>query len=102
MPAEATTSTAPTRTVPAVPRAATQDASAPTVAAAGRVSSQTPTIRAATHQRTGPARRPAADPRTAPEATWVVDRANPRCAELRITAALAVSAAKPCGLSMSL
>ena len=32
----------------------------------------------------------------------MVDRAKPRCAALRITAAPAVSAAKPCGVSTSL
>ena len=35
------------------------------------------------------------------EATCVVDRAKPRCAEVRMTAVEAVSAAKPCGDSIS-
>src|SRR5690349_5691971 len=89
---------APTSTAPAVPRAATHAASAPTTAADGSVSSQTAAIRAATGHRTTGAGRPAAEPRTAPLVTWVVDSANPRWAALRMTAVLVVSAANPCGL----
>jgi hypothetical protein len=33
---------------------------------------------------------------TEPDATWVVDSANPRCVDARIVAAVDVSAAKPC------
>jgi hypothetical protein len=35
-------------------------------------------------------------------ATCVVERAKPRCAEARMTAEVEVSAAKPCGVWMSL
>ena len=53
-------------------------------------------------QCTAPTRRPAAVPRTEPLVTCVVDSANPSCAELRMIAVLAVSAANPCRLSISL
>ena len=36
-----------------------------------------------------------------PEQTCVVESANPRCAEVRMTAAALVSAAKPCGVWIS-
>ncbi|CAM5323992.1 hypothetical protein SALBM311S_10080 [Streptomyces alboniger] len=59
--------------------------------------SQAATIRPATPQRTSASRRPRPAPRMLPEATWVVDRAKPRWAEVRMTVVEAVSAAKPCG-----
>jgi hypothetical protein len=40
--------------------------------------------------------RPRPEPSTDPEATWVVDRAKPRCDEARIAAAVEVSADRPC------
>ena len=72
---------------PSSPPVATQAASAPTTAAAGRVSSHAPAIRPATRQRTAAGARPTPGPRTAPVATCVVDSAKPRWAALRITAA---------------
>ena len=81
---------------------ATQPATAPTAAAAGRVSSQASAICPATPQRTAASRRPAPAPRIAPVATWVVDSAKPRCDDARMTVAALVSAAKPCGVWISL
>ena len=45
---------------------------------------------------------PAPAPKIAPVATWVVDSAKPRCDEARMTVAALVSAAKPCGVWISL
>ena len=75
---------------------------APTSPAAGRVMSQ------ASDHPAGDApadrRRPACptpEPRIEPVATWVVDRANPRWLDVRMTAADALSAAMPCGGEIS-
>ena len=88
--------------VPTVPVTASQAATAPTAAAAGSVSSHATAIWPATLHCTEASLRPAPAPKIEPVATWVVDRGKPRCDEARITAALLVSAAKPCGVWISL
>src|SRR3954449_8965912 len=93
--AVATPATATTMT-PAVPVAASHDAAAPTIAADGRVKHQESTIRPATPQCTPASRRPAPAPKIDPVHTWVVDSGRPMCVDARITAALVVSALKPC------
>src|SRR3546814_18165173 len=50
-----------------------------------------PTVR----HRTIEPRRPSPEPITDPDATWVVDSANPRALEARMVEAVEVSAAKP-------
>ena len=78
-----------------MPVAASHDAAAPTTAAAGRVKLQASTIRPAMPQCTDASRRPAPAPKIEPVHTCVVDSGSPRWVEVRITAALVVSAAKP-------
>ena len=78
-----------------MPVPATHEAAAPTTAAAGRVKHQASAIRPATPQCTEPTRRPAPAPKIEPVQTCVVDSGSPRWVELRITAALVVSAPKP-------
>src|SRR4051812_5426835 len=95
-PVTATTST-PTEPVPA-----SHDAAAPTTAADGRVKLQARAIRPATPQCTDAMRRPAPAPKMEPVHTCVVDSGSPRWVEERITAALVVSALKPCVGWMSL
>src|ERR1700754_2339119 len=103
MPAATPTPTTATTTVPRVPPSLTAHAApAPTTAAAGRVTIQAIAICPATPHWTDARRRPAPAPKIDPVATWVVDRANPMWDEVRMTAALLTSAAKPCGLWMSL
>ena len=75
--------------------------SAPTNAAAGRVTSQATAIRPATAQRTSAPGLPTPLPRIEPVATWVVDNAMPAALELRMMAAEEASAARPCGDSIS-
>ena len=75
--------------VPTVPVPASQAATAPTTAAAGRVSSHATAIWPATLHCTDASLRPAPAPKIEPVATWVVDSAKPRCDEVRMTAALA-------------
>src|SRR3954449_9685012 len=87
---------------PTVPVAASHEAAAPTTAAEGRVKLQDSTIRPATPQCTDARRRPAPAPKIEPVHTCVVDNGSPRWVEDRITAALVVSAAKPCTTWMSL
>src|SRR5664279_1372839 len=65
---------------------------APTTAAAGRVSSQPATMRPATLQRTSAPRLPMPEPRIDPVATWVVDSAKPKWLDARMTAAEDASA----------
>jgi hypothetical protein len=88
--------------VPVTPVPATHAATAPTIAAAGRVNSHARAICPATPHCTDASRRPAPAPKIAPVATWVVDSAKPRWDEARMTVAALVSAAKPCGVWMSL
>src|SRR6185312_861110 len=102
MPPASAISTTATRIVPTVPVEAAHAATAPTTAAAGSVSSQATAIWPATLHCTVARRRPAAAPKIEPVATCVVESAKPRLAEVRISAALAVSAAKPCGVWISL
>src|SRR3954464_9845903 len=96
MPLTATTIT------PMVPVAATQEAAAPTTAADGRVKLQASTIRPAVPQCTDASRWPAPAPKIEPVHTCVVDSGSPRWVEVRITAALVVSALKPWTGRMSL
>ena len=84
-----------TTITPTVPVAASQEAAAPTIAADGRVKLQASAIRPATPQCTAASRRPAPAPKIEPVHTCVVDSGSPRWVEVRITAALVVSAAKP-------
>lgn len=58
-------------------------------------------MRAAVDQRTEPGSLPTPEPRMEPEATCVVDRPKPRWDDARIAMVDDVSAAKPCGASMS-
>src|SRR5690349_24157544 len=92
--ASATPLTATTST-PVVPVAASHDAAAPTTAADGRVKLQASTIRPATPQFTEASLPPALTPKIEPVQTWVVESASPRWLDVRITAALVVSAVKP-------
>ena len=78
-----------------MPVAASHEAAAPTTAAAGRVKLQASTIRPAIPQCTDASRRPAPAPKIEPVHTCVVDSGSPRWVEVRITAALVVSAVKP-------
>src|SRR3954464_4599893 len=89
MPVTATTNT------PTVPVPASQDAAAPTTAAAGSVKVQASTMRPATPQCTDASRRPAPAPKMEPVQTWVVDSGSPRWVEDRITAVLVAAAVKP-------
>ena len=59
--------------------------------------SQAIAIRPATRQRTDRMSRPRPAPITEPDATCVVESANPRCELARIVAVVLASAAKPCG-----
>jgi hypothetical protein len=73
---------------------------APATAASGSVSNHATTIRPITAQRTSaPLPRPV--PRIAPVAVCVVDSGNPKWAEVKMIAAEADSAARPCGESIS-
>src|ERR1041384_4976879 len=96
MPEASATPVTATRITPKVPVPATQEAAAPITAAEGRVKLQASTIRPAIPQCTEASRRPAPAPKIEPVQTWVVDNGRPRWLELRITAALVVSALKPC------
>jgi hypothetical protein len=102
MPAPRATALAATMIRPAVPWAASQAAAAPTVAAAGNVIAQATAIRPAGPQRTVVDPRPAPAPYIAPVHTCVVDSGMPRWVEVRMIAALVVSAVKPCVVWMSL
>src|SRR5829696_6348865 len=97
MPAAAAMRTTATMIVPVTPVPATHAATAPTIAAAGRVNSHARAICPATPHCTDAGRRPAPAPKIAPVATWVVDSAKPRWDEARMTVAALVSAAKPAG-----
>ena len=81
--------------MPIVPRCAMPAATAPTMAAAGIVSSHPEAMRPAVDHWTSAPLRPRPEPRTEPEATCVVDRAKPRCDEARMAAAVEVSADRP-------
>src|SRR5690606_2715758 len=74
----------------------TSAATAPTAPAAGRVRIQPTAILPTVFQRTFDPRRPRPEPITDPEATCVVDRANPNALEARMVAAVDDSAEKPC------
>ena len=52
-------------------------------------------IRPAVRQRTVDPRRPRPEPMTDPDATWVVESANPKALEARMVAAVELSAEKP-------
>src|SRR3954447_16826762 len=91
-----------TTATPAGPRAATYEVAAPMRAAAGRVAVQARTMRPARFQWTEVDLRAAPAPKMAPVQTWVVDRGMPRCVEVRMTAALVVSAVNPWGVWMLL
>src|SRR3954471_8477156 len=78
MPAAAAMRTTATMTVPITPVSETHAATAPTIAAAGRVNSHASAICPATPHCTDASRRPAPAPKIAPVATWVVDSAKPR------------------------
>ena len=58
---------------------------------------QATSMRPATLQRTVAPGRPKPVPRMEPVATWVVESANPRWLDARMTAADELSAAIPCG-----
>ncbi len=78
-----------------------QKDSAPTIAAAGRVTSHATTMRPATAQRTSAPGLPTPLPRIDPVATCVVDSAIPAALEVKMTAAEDASAARPWGDSIS-
>ncbi len=59
------------------------------------------TIRSATRHCTWAPGRPTPEPRIDPVATCVVDRANPKWLDARMTAAEELSAAIPCGVLIS-
>src|SRR4051794_40539720 len=84
------------RVIPTGPSRTIRAATAPTTAAAGRVNTHPVTTRRAVDQRTWEPRRPRPDPMTEPDATCVVERANPRCVDARIVVAVLTSAEKPC------
>ena len=80
---------------------ATNHMTAPTSPAEGSVMAQAATMRPAMFHRTA-APRPTPEPRIEPVATWVVDSANPRPLEDRMTAAELLSAAMPCAGEISI
>ena len=83
--------------MPQLPNHTTRSAAnAPTAADAGNVSTHPIAMRPTVPQRTFDPRRPSPEPMTDPEATCVVDRANPRALEARMVAAVEVSAENPC------
>src|SRR6478735_6082456 len=90
-----------TTTTPPVPLAATYDVAAPTSAEAGIVTAQATTIRLATPQCTTSDLRPAPAPKIAPVQTCVVDSGMPKWVDVRIRAALVVSAVNPWGAWIS-
>ena len=88
-------------TTPQVPWWARRPARAPTIPAAGSVSSQATSMRRAVDHRTSSGVRATPVPMIAPAVTWVVERPNPKCDEARMATIDDVSAVKPCGVSMS-
>lgn len=72
----------------------------PTTAAAGKVTSQAMSMRPATFQLTG-VPLPSPDPMIEPEQTCVVDKAKPKWEDTRMVVAELASAAKPCGVLIS-
>ena len=82
---------------PTVSMRAMSSAPAAMSPAAGRVMSHPTAIRPAMRQRTERRSLPSPAPITDPDATCVVDSANPRCELARMVAVVDASAAKPCG-----
>ena len=90
-----------TAMVPPRPTLASAQAAAPTSPAAGKVTSQAITMRRATAQLTLSFFLPRPEPMMEPEQTCVVESAKPRCEETRMVVAELSSAAKPCGVRIS-
>ena len=86
---------AATASVPQTLILATAQAAAPITPAAGNVTSQAMSIRAATFQSIVPPFLPRPEPMMEPEQTCVVERAKPKWEETKMVVAELASAAKP-------